>query len=715
MSDEKQQLDMLGNSERKPDSGVPGAVPQLGLTTDHRRLFGALATGWLRPLAGKATQALSVGGFARECELPSVGHRIAVRLCLDPSKLPNIDAPFLRDGQRVSARLHNLRRSDDAVHWPGALPAFAISAVAVASIEERDRLVGLSRQTQNIDLRDTVPTVAGAMDDPVFDAAPPSSTKETLEIPPNYDSTHGALTMAVRVVPCIDPWMELLQASVTHDQNGLGAKAIHLDASWWRFPPWRQRTERPETLAEYLWLAATDTFKGNCNEKEPSRPRELLARIAEHALASGGAEHSHAISTWQECTARILNADSTLQLQGWRQNPVGLAVQLVLTRPDPERFKTWFKDLPALPPGVAWSAATLCGLLNGYRRLAPDIRGCALQRELLSIEAFSACTPHPTEMRWPLGRLDLRWRREPKCFVLSHGDKDFARKAQKNRGQWHVAKFDDAEVLGEAQRVAQEMGWPCVKFPRASSVPPPFSDDDERGKDAFYSREQGTFDIEAFRWFVAVESGVLPTPTAVVAETHAIPGFVYEPNFIDEEHEQRLVAWIDEQEWIDDLKRRVQHYGWRYDYKARGVDPSNRLGELPALLAELAERLYERKLVPHLPDQVIVNEYEAGQGITPHVDAPRSFADGIATISLLESWEMTFHPPGKGGKGKGDKVPKLLERRSIAVLRGDARRKWKHEIVKRKTDPYVDETGKKRKRQRKRRISLTFRKVLNTA
>lgn len=48
-------------------------------------------------------------------------------------------------------------------------------------------------------------------------------------------------------------------------------------------------------------------------------------------------------------------------------------------------------------------------------------------------------------------------------------------------------------------------------------------------------------------------------------------------------------------------------------------------------------------------------------------------------------------------------------------MRGDARRKWKHEIVKRKTDPYVDETGKKRKRQRKRRISLTFRKVLNTA
>ena len=209
-------------------------------------------------------------------------------------------------------------------------------------------------------------------------------------------------------------------------------------------------------------------------------------------------------------------------------------------------------------------------------------------------------------------------------------------------------------------------------------------------------------------------------PAQPVAEAHVespnvvIPGLTYEPEFLDEEHEQRLVEWIDKQEWSSELARRVQHYGWRYDYKARGVDPSMRLGELPAPLAELAQRLYHRGLVPQLPDQAIVNEYEAGQGISSHIDAPKSFADGIATISLLESWEMNFHGPRSKGK-KGDKVPQLLERRSVAVMQGEARLKWKHEIVKRKSDPQVEEAGGRRRRERNRRISLTFRKVLPTA
>ena len=176
------------------------------------------------------------------------------------------------------------------------------------------------------------------------------------------------------------------------------------------------------------------------------------------------------------------------------------------------------------------------------------------------------------------------------------------------------------------------------------------------------------------------------------------------PDFLDEAHEQRLLEWIDQQGWSGELKRRVQHYGWRYDYKARDVDSSMRLGPLPVELAELAERLFKENLVPRLPDQVIVNEYQADQGITPHVDI-MGFADGIATISLLESWEMTFHAPRSR-----ETVSRLLERRSVAVMQGEARYRWKHEIGKRKSEPPLGEGGKRRPRQR--RISLTFRKVL---
>ena len=184
-----------------------------------------------------------------------------------------------------------------------------------------------------------------------------------------------------------------------------------------------------------------------------------------------------------------------------------------------------------------------------------------------------------------------------------------------------------------------------------------------------------------------------------------IPGFAYVPGFLDEDDEQRLVEWTDHQEWNGELKRRVQHYGWRYDYKAREVRASMRLGPLPPKLAVLAERLFEEDLVAHVPDQAIVNEYEASQGITPHIDVI-AFDDGIATISLLESWEMVFHPP----HGK-EKVPRMLERRSVAIMHGEARYRWKHEIKKRKSEPALDGAGKRRKRER--RISLTFRKVLS--
>ena len=45
--------------------------------------------------------------------------------------------------------------------------------------------------------------------------------------------------------------------------------------------------------------------------------------------------------------------------------------------------------------------------------------------------------------------------------------------------------------------------------------------------------------------------------------------------------------------WRDDLRRRVQHYGWLYDYKARSITSDMHVGPLPDWLAKLAKRLYE--------------------------------------------------------------------------------------------------------------------------
>ena len=726
-SDHSNQMPLLVPGSSGEDAGRSAepagtAVPRLGLTTDHRRLFGALASGWLQPLRGNSALLLCVGGFASESEAPPAGHRIAVRLRLNTSKLPNLDVPVRRDGQWAPRRLHDLCTPDSAVQWPGAIPAFAISSVEVFSAEEKDRLVGLSRQAQDLDLSDVEIKVANdAISDPYVAAT--NDTVAKLAIPPEHDAILGALTMAVWAVPRIDPWMDVLQAAIAGDPAGLESKAAHVDALWWCFPPWQQQIEHPQTLGESLWLAAADAFRSDCTESQPASPQQLLDQIAMQATAHGDEDFHDGISAWLEGTARILRADTTIQLEGWRQNPVGLAIQLVLTRPDPARFKTWFKDKPSLPPGVAWSAATLCGLLKGYKRLGSDVRGCALQRELLSIEALAACSPQLAGLRWPTGRLDLQWRRQGASFLLAHKGQDIACKAQHARGKWHAADFANVAVANAAKDLAAELKWPCVKVSIEDMAVPTSGTGkldvrdghlDVNGHMDLFLPMQGTWDVEHFRRLVAVECGELPTPPEAAPDAIAIPpdvdipGFRYERNFLDEEQERHLVQWIDKQAWSNELKRRVQHYGWRYDYKGRKVDPSMRIGELPEPLAKIAQRLVDEELVGHLPDQVIINEYSAEQGIRRHADAPRSFHDGIATVSLVESWEMLFYA---GSAKDALKVSRLLERRSVAVMSGDARWKWQHAIAGRKTDIYADGTGERRRHWRKRRVSLTFRKV----
>ena len=154
---------------------------------------------------------------------------------------------------------------------------------------------------------------------------------------------------------------------------------------------------------------------------------------------------------------------------------------------------------------------------------------------------------------------------------------------------------------------------------------------------------------------------------------------------------------IEREEWRKDLSRRVQHHGWLYDYKARRVTETMKLGPLPEWAQALAERLHAERLVPHVADQVIVNEYIRKQGISKHVDCVPCFADGIAMISLLESWEMVFR---RGGVTKR----LLLEANSIAVLTREARYEWTHEIPSRTKEP----SGLRRQR----RVSVTLRKVL---
>lgn len=189
---------------------------------------------------------------------------------------------------------------------------------------------------------------------------------------------------------------------------------------------------------------------------------------------------------------------------------------------------------------------------------------------------------------------------------------------------------------------------------------------------------------------------------AVSASIPEIDGLAYIPDYIDATSEDALISTIDVQPWITELKRRVQHYGWRYDYKARSVTNDLRIGALTDWLQSYAARLQQAGLFSETPDQVIINEYQPGQGISAHIDCVPCFTDTIASLSLGSPCVMDF-----SHSKTGEKSSLLLEPRSLLVLSGDARYHWQHAIAGRKTDRHNGQII-----QRARRISLTFRKVI---
>jgi alkylated DNA repair dioxygenase AlkB len=167
-------------------------------------------------------------------------------------------------------------------------------------------------------------------------------------------------------------------------------------------------------------------------------------------------------------------------------------------------------------------------------------------------------------------------------------------------------------------------------------------------------------------------------------------------NVFTEEEQSEILEELDDLPWLNDLKRRVQHYGYKYDYTAKRIDPSMHVGELPEFATKIGQQLIDLGVMEIMPDQLIVNEYMPGQGINPHVDCVPCFTGKIVTVSLGWAYEIEFVK-------YGEKHKLLLETGSVMSISGEARYHWTHGIRARKKDGKVE---------RQRRVSLTFRNVI---
>lgn len=83
------------------------------------------------------------------------------------------------------------------------------------------------------------------------------------------------------------------------------------------------------------------------------------------------------------------------------------------------------------------------------------------------------------------------------------------------------------------------------------------------------------------------------------AESATIPnveGLIYVKDWLSVEEELEIVKKLDHPDkcWSNDLKRRVQQYGYKFNYVTRSLDMESNVGPLPDFLQSVGNRLKVR-------------------------------------------------------------------------------------------------------------------------
>jgi len=183
-----------------------------------------------------------------------------------------------------------------------------------------------------------------------------------------------------------------------------------------------------------------------------------------------------------------------------------------------------------------------------------------------------------------------------------------------------------------------------------------------------------------------------------------IPGLILVKSLLDVRSQTEVTDAIESGRWNTELKRRVQHFGYRYDYLVRCIAPTAETPPIPEWGNRLIRQIQALGITMQEFDQMIVNEYLPGQGIAPHVDRISCFGNEIVSVSLGSPCVMKF-----SNRLRGKTVDVLLEPGDLLLIKDEARYRWHHEIRPRKSDKWNGQTIK-----RGRRFSVTFRKGLLT-
>jgi len=159
-------------------------------------------------------------------------------------------------------------------------------------------------------------------------------------------------------------------------------------------------------------------------------------------------------------------------------------------------------------------------------------------------------------------------------------------------------------------------------------------------------------------------------------------GFAYQPELIDRDFEEALVAHLRELPFREfefhgyKGKRRVVSFGWKYEFSGGGQ--LNKADDIPEFLLPLRSLAATFAGVePDAFQHVLVTEYGPGAGIGWHRD--KAVFGKVVGVSLLAPCTLRFR---RKVNTKWERVNVFAEARSAYHLTGPARSEWEHSILR---------------------------------
>ena len=161
------------------------------------------------------------------------------------------------------------------------------------------------------------------------------------------------------------------------------------------------------------------------------------------------------------------------------------------------------------------------------------------------------------------------------------------------------------------------------------------------------------------------------------------PGFTYEEEFLSHDEEQELIKAIRETELHKlifqgfEAKRKTASFGYDYNFDKRTISKGN---PIPMDFIPLIDKVAQKFSVKSDAfAELLVTEYPVGSVINWHRDAPPF--DMIAGISLNADCVFRFRPWQKAKQSRSSIISFPVRRRSLYVMKEEARTDWQHSIA----------------------------------